>query len=181
MTIKSAAGSQPAAGPMTPRAFNPNQSTEVNMTSQANVSTLNRADFTKIHPVTTKLAAKLGITIVGNAKAFNAYKDGDFISPDCTPDELLAWLAGYEAGKDDSLIVEQIEQVAPLLGEVGKAEIVIQVLMAQMSKKQRAAAAGALQVAGFSFADPTRMKARQAVVVAAQSAMAAVAASGGAV
>jgi len=170
----------PVAGAVRASALNSHPSTEENMTSPTNVRTLDSADFQKIDPVTNKLAAKLGITIVGCAKAFNAYKDGDIISPDCTPDELLAWLSGYDAGKDDPVIIEQIEQVAPLLGEVGKAEIVIQVLMAQMSTKQRKAAAGALQVAGFSFADPIRMKARQAVVSDARSAMAAAAASGGA-
>lgn len=180
MITTTAAGSQPAAGTTDARILLWTQPTQANMTSQTNANTVDRPDFQKIDPVTSRLAAKLGITIVGCAKAFNAYKDGDIISPDCTPDELLAWLSGYEAGKDDSLIIEQIEQVSPLLGEFGKAEIVIQVLMAQMSKKQSKAAAGALQVAGFSFADPFRLKARQAVASDARSALAAAAASGGA-
>ena len=181
MNTKSAAGSQPAAGTTDARISLSTQSTKANMTSQTNTITTgrdSRADFTKISPVANKLAAKLGITIVGCAKSFNAYKDGDIISPDCTPDELLVWLAGYEAGKDDSLIGEQIEQVAPLLAELAKAEMVIQVLMAQASDKKRDAAADTLHAVGFSLVDPMRSKARQAAISAAQTATIAASISG---
>lgn len=179
MTTKQAAGSQPAAGDACARTSLSTKSTRANMHSAtSNPGSTATADFTQINEVTKRLAIKLGIRIVGCAKGFNAYKDGDIISPNCTPEQLLCWLAGYEGGKDDLQIFEQIEQLKPLLAEIAKAEIVIQVLLAQMSDKKRKAAADVLQVAGFSFCDALQIKARREVASAARSALAAVAASG---
>lgn len=71
------------------------------MTSTASMMTSNGADFALITPRMFALAAKLGIEIVGCAKGFNGWKDGDTISDDCTPEELWQWLQGFECGKDD--------------------------------------------------------------------------------
>lgn len=137
-------------------------------------------DFALLTKETVDLARHLGIELIAFPDSFGAYKDGDVISDYCTPSELRQWLSGYLNGKEDALIVEQVEQVKPLLAELAKAEVVIQVLLAQMPDKKRKAADDALQVSGFSLGDPLRIKARREVTSAARSTLAAVAASGSA-
>lgn len=60
-------------------------------------------DFSKLTPIALALAAQHGMEIVGSAAGFNAYKDGDILSSDCTPSEIEQWLQGYGNGRDDAL------------------------------------------------------------------------------
>ncbi|CDG84141.1 hypothetical protein [Janthinobacterium agaricidamnosum] len=73
------------------------------------------ADFTQLTPIALALAAQHGMEIVGCAKGFNALRDGDIISGDCTATEIEQWLEGYDAGRDDGgalLIVDQLLDAA---------------------------------------------------------------------
>lgn len=74
--------------------------------------TSNGADFAQITPRMLELAAKLDIEIVGCAKGFNAYKDDDVISDDCTPEELWQWMKGFDCGKYDEKM-DQDDRAAP--------------------------------------------------------------------
>lgn len=60
------------------------------------------ADFTQLSDNALALAGQLGIEIIGCAKGFNAWKDGDIISKDCTSAEIEQWLEGFASGKDDA-------------------------------------------------------------------------------
>lgn len=172
MTTKTAAGSQLAAGAPHARALPLTPTTEKNMTNASALpDSIATADFTKISELANQLADKLGITIVGNSKGFNAYKDEDFISPDCTPEELVCWLAGYESGKDDLSIVDQLDQADVLLDELVKAEQVIQALMAAMDDGRKQAAANSLVAVGSGGKQSAcRSAERQGAITAARAA-----------
>lgn len=58
------------------------------------------ADFTQLTPIALALAAQHDMEIVGCSKGFNALKDGDIISGDCSASEIEKWLDGYSNGKD---------------------------------------------------------------------------------
>lgn len=58
------------------------------------------ADFTQLTPIALAMAAQHDMEIVGCSKGFNALKDGDIISGDCSASEIEQWLKGYGAGHD---------------------------------------------------------------------------------
>ena len=58
------------------------------------------ADFTQLTSIALALAAQHNMEIVGCSKGFNALKDGDIISGDCSASEIEQWLEGYGAGND---------------------------------------------------------------------------------
>lgn len=58
------------------------------------------ADFTQITADLSALAAAVGVEIIGCAKGFNVWKDGDILSEDCTPGELRQWLRGLRYGQE---------------------------------------------------------------------------------
>lgn len=58
------------------------------------------ADFTQITADLSALADAVGVEIIGCAKGFNVWKDGDILSEDCTPSELRQWLQGLRYGQE---------------------------------------------------------------------------------
>lgn len=64
-------------------------------TISTSTTTAASADFTQLSAHAQEQAFELGMEIVGCAKGFNAFKDGEIISPDHTATEIEAWLDGY--------------------------------------------------------------------------------------
>ena len=72
----------------------------MNTTTSSSNTAPTGADFTQLTPIALVLAAQHDMEIVGCAKGFNALKDGDIISGDCSASEIEQWLEGYGAGHD---------------------------------------------------------------------------------
>lgn len=73
------------------------------------------ADFSTVSPIAFALAAQYDMQIVGCAKGFNVWREGDLLTSDCTPAELEQWLEGYDAGHDDARINASIPRLADQL------------------------------------------------------------------
>lgn len=172
MTIKTAAGSQPAAGSRHARISKTIQSVEKNLNSQtiAPGSTAN-ADFTLLGNNAINMADELKMDIIGfPGGLFSAYKDGDFLSPECNAVELERWLYGYFNGKEDNEITNQLNRARLVLDELVKAEQIIQTMTAQMTDTQKQAAIESLIACGFPISDALRCLERGAIIVAARDA-----------
>lgn len=67
----------------------------------SNTTTATGADFTQLSAHARNLALAHDIEIVGCARGFNAFADGEIISADCTAAEIEKWLEGYGRAKND--------------------------------------------------------------------------------
>ena len=167
MNTNTAAGT-PAAGRSCASAFNSNQSTEVNMNTQTNASATKAClDFSLISNYAKQLAKTLGMDIVSFPDGFAAVKDGDVLCEECTAKDLEHWFNGYESGKYDIEIANQLDHAKLVLDELVRAEQIIQTLSAQMSDAQKLAATESLIACGYPVAGAARCQERRALIATA--------------
>jgi len=168
MNIRSAAGSQPAAGSPDARISPSTQSTKANMTNPTNATTSAAClDFSLLSNYAKQLAKTLGMDIVSFPGGFAAVKDGDILCDECSSNALEHWFNGYESGKDDSEIADQLDHAKLVLAELVKAEQIIQTLSAQMSDAQKLAATESLIACGYPISGAARCQERRALIAAA--------------
>ena len=168
MNIKSAAGSQPAVGTPDARISPSTQSTKANMTSQTNATaTTACVDFSLLSNYAKQLAKTLGMDIILFPGGFAAVKDGDILCDECSSNALEHWFNGYESGKDDIEIVDQLDHAKLVLVELVKAEQIIQTLSAQMSDAQKLAATESLIACGYPISGAARCQERMALIATA--------------
>lgn len=107
-------------------------------------------------------ADRCGVEIVWNKEGFGILYDDEVFSTTSNPEEIFRWLSAFELGNDAIRNGVFAELVA--------AEQIIQTMAAQMTDKQKLAAAESLVSAGFPFEDASRCKQRRAAIAAARKA-----------